>query len=174
MARAAFFGTDALVILTGSAEVARDYHWPFALLAFAYGLNGFALIPNALRLSEGQPGTALWSNVAAAAVYLPAIVLLTPSYGVMAPAALWLAANAFIVLVLVVRAHRDGIAGYAWGWAWNCVIPQFAVTGAVYNIAKAALPQASSPLAGRGCGGDRGGLGLPRLDRGQRRVCVIR
>ena len=51
---AVFFGTEALVILTGSAEVARDYHWLFALLAFAYGLNGFALIPNALRLSEGQ------------------------------------------------------------------------------------------------------------------------
>ena len=142
----AFFGTEALVVLTGSAEVARDFHWPFALLAFAFALNGFALIPNALRLSEGEPGTALWSNVAAAVVYLPAIVLLTPRYGVMAPAALWLAANAFIFTALVVRAHRDGIAGYAWGWAWNCVIPQFAVTGAVYAVTKAALPQASSPL----------------------------
>ena len=60
--------------------------------------------------------------------------------------ALWLAANVFIFTVLVVRAHRDGIAGYAWGWAWNCVIPQFAVTGAVYAVALAALPQASSPL----------------------------
>ena len=142
----AFFGTETLVVLTGSAEVARDFHWPFALLAFAFALNGFALIPNALRLSEGEPGTALWSNVAAAVVYLPAIVLLTPRYGVMAPAALWLAANAFIFTALVVRAHRDGIAGYAWGWAWNCVIPQFAVTGAVYAVTKAALPQASSPL----------------------------
>lgn len=143
---AAFFGTEALVILTGSAEVARDYHWMFALLALGYGLNGFALIPNALRLSEGQPGTALWSNLAAAAMYLPAIVVLTPVYGVIAPAALWLAASGFIFAVLVVRAHRDGLAGIAWPWLRSCVIPQCAVTAAVYAATRAALPQASEPL----------------------------
>jgi len=141
---AVFFGSEALLILTGSAGVGHDYHWPFAILAFAYGLNGFCLIPNALRLSEGEPGTALWSNLAAAVVYLPAIVLLTPVYGVMAPAALWLAANAFIFAVLVVRAHRDGIAGYAWPWLWGCVIPQFTVTAVIFAAAKALLPQASS------------------------------
>ena len=141
---AVFFGAEGLHILTGNAGVGHDYHWPFAILAFAYGLNGFCLIPNALRLSEGEPGTALWSNLAAGAVYLPAIVLLTPVYGVMAPAALWLAANAFIFAVLVVRAHRDGNAGYAWPWLWGCVIPQFMVTAVIFAVAKALLPQAAS------------------------------
>jgi hypothetical protein len=99
-----------------------------------------------LRLSEGHPGTALWSNLVAAVLYLPAIILLTPAYGVMAPAVLWLVANAFLYAVLLARAHRDALARYAWPWVWACVIPQFTVTAAVYAMTKAVLPQASSPV----------------------------
>jgi O-antigen/teichoic acid export membrane protein len=143
---AVFFGYDALLILTGNGAVAHDYHRMFVLLAFAFGFNGFALIPNALRLSEGRPGTALWSNLVAGVFYLPAAILLTPIYGVLAPAALWLAVNVFVFAALVARAHRDALAGYGWPWLWNCLILQFAATGAVYACVKALLPPASSPL----------------------------
>jgi O-antigen/teichoic acid export membrane protein len=141
---ATFFGYEALFILTGDRDVAQNYHWLFAVLAFGYGVNGLCLIPNALRLSEGRPGTALWSNLVAAALYLPAITLLTPAYGVIAPAALWLAANAFLFAVLVARAHRNTLAGYARPWLWDCVIPQFAVTAGIYATTKAVLPATSS------------------------------
>ena len=134
---AAFFGSEALFFLTGSLDVARDYHWLFAILALGYGLNGLCQIPNALRLSEGDPGTALWSNLAAAALYLPAIILLTPAYGVLAPAVLWLATNVLLFAVMVARAHRDALAGCAWSWLWSCVIRQFVVTAAVYAMTKA-------------------------------------
>ncbi|MBI3703490.1 MAG: oligosaccharide flippase family protein [Rhizobiales bacterium] len=143
---AVFFGGDALLLLTGDARAAQDYHWLFALLAFAFGLNGFCLIPNALRLSEGQPGTALWANAIAGVVYLPAIWLLTPSYGVIVPAALWFAVNAFVFVVLVARAHRDALAGYAWPWLATCVAPQLAASAAVYSIAKFLLPQNGPPM----------------------------
>lgn len=140
-----FFGSDALLILTGDAQVAEHYHWTFALLAFAFGFNGFILIPNALRLSEGRPGTALWANVIAGVVYIPAVVLLTPVYGVIVPAALWLAVNAFVFAVLAAYAHRDGLAGFGWPWLWGCVVPQFTAIAAVYAVTKALLPQPHTP-----------------------------
>jgi O-antigen/teichoic acid export membrane protein len=143
---AVFFGSEALLLLTGDARAAQDYHWPFVLLALAFGFNGFCLIPNALRLSEGKPGTTLWANAIAGAVYLPAVWLLTPVYGVIAPAALWFAVNAFVFVVLIARAHRDALAGYALPWLWACVVPQFSASAAVYAIARLALPQASSPM----------------------------
>jgi O-antigen/teichoic acid export membrane protein len=142
---ALFFGYDALLILTGDSAVAQTYHTLFVLLAFAFALNGFTLIPNALRLSEGHPGTALWSNLAAGVVYVPAVVLLTPKYGVLAPAALWLAVNVFVFGVLVARAHRLALADYSFTWLWLCLVPQFAATAAVYAGCKALLPEASSP-----------------------------
>jgi O-antigen/teichoic acid export membrane protein len=143
---AVFFGYDALLILTSNRAVAHDYHELLVLLAFAFGFNGFALIPNAMRLSEGRPGTALWSNLAAGVFYLPAVIVLTPRYGVLAPAALWCAVNLFVFGVLVARAHRDALAGYGLPWLWHCVVPQFAATAAVYAGTKALLPQASAPL----------------------------
>lgn len=143
---AVFFGADALFILTGSRAVADDYHWFFAVLAFGYGVNGLCLVPNALRLSEGRPGTALWSNLVAFALYLPAIVLLTPVYGVIAPAALWLVANVFLFAVLIACSHRDALAGCAGPWLWRCLIPQSAVTALIYAVTKAMLPQTASPL----------------------------
>lgn len=157
---AAFFGGEALFILTGDSVVAHDYHWVFAIMAFAYGVNGLCLIPNALRLSEGHPGTALWSNLVAGAVYLPAVILLTPRYGVLAPAALWLAANGFVFAVLVARAHRDALAGLAWPWLWACVIPQVAAAAAVFAMTKAMLPQTNSPVIIAGIVAVAGGIGL--------------
>lgn len=143
---AVFFGSNVLLILTGDVHVAEAYHWSFALLALGFGFSGFYLIPNALRLSEGEPGTGLWANVAAGAIYLPVLVLLTPLYGVIAPAALWLAANLFIFAVLAARAHRDTLAGYALPWLWGCVVLQFTATTAVFALAKILLPQGASPL----------------------------
>jgi O-antigen/teichoic acid export membrane protein len=142
---AVFFGTDALLLLTGDARAAQEYHWLFVLLAFAFGFNGFCLIPNALRLAEGKPGTALWANAIAGIAYLPAVLLLTPVYGVIVPAALWFAVNAFVFAVLVARAHREALAGYAWPWLWACVVPQFTMIAAVYAGARALLPQPSAP-----------------------------
>ena len=143
---AVFFGSEAFLLLTSDARAAQDYHWLFALLALAFGFNGFCLIPNALRLSEGKPGTALWINAIAGAFYLPAIWLLTPLYGVIVPAALWFAVNAFVFIVLVACAHRDALAGYALPWLWACVVPQFTASAAVYAVARLLLPQASSPM----------------------------
>jgi O-antigen/teichoic acid export membrane protein len=143
---AAFFGREALLLLTGDAHVAENYHWTFALLAFAFGFNGFVLIPNALRLAEGHPGTALWANVAAGLVYLPAVILLTPVYGVIVPAALWFGVNTFVFAVLALRAHRDALAGFTWPWLGACLLPQFAASAAVYTGARALLPQTSVPM----------------------------
>ena len=143
---AVFFGADALLILTGDQQVAESYHWTFALLAFAFGFNGFCLIPNALRLSEGRPGTALWANLTAGVVYLPVVVLLTPVYGVIVPAALWFAVNAFVFAVLALYAHREALAGFAWPWLWSCLAPQFIAIAAAFAVARALLPQPSAPM----------------------------
>jgi O-antigen/teichoic acid export membrane protein len=144
---AVFFGSEALLLLTGDPAVAATYHWAFACLAFAFGFNGFVLIPNALRLSEGHPATTLWAYVIAGTVYIPAVVLLTPAYGVIVPAALWFAVNAFAFAVLAVYSHREALAGYAWDWVWGCVVSQFAVTAAADAIGRLLLPPASPLLA---------------------------
>jgi O-antigen/teichoic acid export membrane protein len=140
---AVFFGSEALYVLTGSWDIARDYHLFFAVLAAGYGLNSLCLIPNALRRSEGDAATALRGNVAAAALYLPAVIILTPLHGIMAPAWLWLAVNAAMLAWFAARANRR-LPAQAWSWLLACVIPQFATAAAIFALAQAALPDAGS------------------------------
>jgi O-antigen/teichoic acid export membrane protein len=143
---AVFFGSEALYILTGSWDIGRDYYLFFAVLAAGYGLNSLCLIPNALRRSEGDAATALWGNGAAAVFYLPAIIVLTPIYGIMAPAWLWLAVNAALLVLFAIRANRRILPAQSWSWLLACVIPQFAATAAILAVARAALPQTGSVL----------------------------
>lgn len=147
---AVFFGSEVLLLLTGDPVVAATYHWAFAWLAFAFGFNGFVLIPNALRLSEGHPGTMLWAYVIAGAAYVPAVIVLTPYFGVVAPAALWLAVNVFAFAVLVAYSYREALAGLTWAWIWGCVVAQFTVTAGADVLGRLLLPPASPLLVSFG------------------------
>jgi O-antigen/teichoic acid export membrane protein len=139
-----FFGAEVLSILTGSRDIGHDYRLFFAVMALAYGLNSLCLVPNALRRAEGDAATALWGSMTAAAVYLPAIIVLTPIYGVMAPAWLWLAVNAVLFSLFAARANRRVLPAQAWSWLWVCVLPQFAATAGIFALARALLPDTAS------------------------------
>jgi O-antigen/teichoic acid export membrane protein len=143
---ATFFGADALVILTGSADVANDYARLFALLAWAYGLNSLCYLPNALLLAEGHPETSFWSNAIATACYLPSLYMLTPDYGAVAPAFLWLVTNAMIFVVFVERAHFYGLSRQRGPWLRTSLIPQFAVGGMMLYAARIMLGDSASPV----------------------------
>lgn len=136
---ATFFGAEALMILTGSVEVAADYRVVFALLAWAYGINSLCYLPNALLLAEGHPQTAFWSNVAATVTYLPALFALAPLHGAVAPAFLWLVTNVLILIAFIGRAHRYSLKGELGAFMRTSLLPQFAVGGALLALTRLAL-----------------------------------
>ncbi len=144
MLGATYFGYEALLVLTGSPDVAHTYHPVFALMAWGYGLNSLALIPNALRMVEGFPGTALRGNAGAALIYLPAVALLTPRYGLLAPVTLWFAVNAGLFALFTLRAHSQALAGHAWTWFSNCILRQTVAVAAVFAYAQIALQHTES------------------------------
>ena len=144
MLGATYFGYEALLVLTGNPAVAHDYHLVFALMAWGYGLNSLALIPNALRMVEGFAGTALWGNAVAALFYLPAVTLLTPRYGVLAPVGLWFLVNAAMLAMFTMRAHRHALAGRAWSWFSTCILRQTVATAAVFALTQIALAHTNS------------------------------
>lgn len=140
----AFFGSEALFVLSGNLEFAREYWMFFALLAAASGVISLSLTPNALQLVEGYPGTALRNNLVGTLLYVPAVIVLTPLYGIMAPASLWLAVGALSFAVFAWRAHQHVLAGHTWPWLRLCVLPQFLVTATIFTLAKTALLQEPS------------------------------
>jgi hypothetical protein len=55
-------------------------------------------------------------------LYPAALVLLVPRYGVEAAAALWLAANALMLPLLIAMTHRLVLPGQAWQWLLRTVL----------------------------------------------------
>ena len=166
---AVFFGTDALLLLTGDARAAQEYHWLFVLLAFAFGFNGFCLIPNALRLAEGKPGTALWANAIAGIAYLPAVAVVD--------ADLWRdRAGGALVRSQRLRLCRAGRARASRGARRLCLavavgLRRPAIHGDRGGLCRRPSAAAATKRAGAGhcCGGPRRRLRLSRRRRGERR-----
>jgi len=143
---ATFFGADALLILTGSAEVVRDYQVIFALLAWAYGFNALCGLPNALLFAEGRPQTAFWSNVVATFTYLPILFALTPVHGAAATAFLLLVTNVLILVAFLGRAHTASLKGELSAFMRTSLIPQFAAGGALLALTRLALGPGVPPF----------------------------
>jgi len=70
----------------------------------------------ALRGAQEISFTIFSMTIALAAVFLPLLLLLAPSYGGMGAASVWLAMNAAYFIVGTVWTHRQLLIGDAWRW----------------------------------------------------------
>ena len=142
----AVFGFAYLELVAGRAT-ALDFAPVLALLAIAYSLNGLSRLPHVLQLAEGRPGYALAINAALGVVYLPAILLLTPRFGVVAPAACLLLVNLCAFGAFVMTAHRQSMTGQSGAWLTRSILLPVIAAGGCIVLARLVLPP-DWPLAG--------------------------
>jgi O-antigen/teichoic acid export membrane protein len=107
------------------------------LLAAANTLNVQMAMPFSLQFAHGVTDIALRTNLALCLLYPVALVLVVPRFGMEAAAALWLAANAVMLPLVVVMTHRHILPGQAGPWL-ICVVlmPAF---GAALALAPGAV-----------------------------------
>ena len=109
-------------LLAVNADDAANLAWLLALLAAANTLAALMALPFALQFAHGITWVALRINFALSVLYLTALVLLVPRYGMNAAAELWLIANALMFPVLIVMTHRVIPQGQAWPWLARTVL----------------------------------------------------
>ena len=127
-----FFGAPLLEWLTGHPQAGRDFAPVLAALAIAYALSGLCRPSHALQMAEGDPVTALKINLLCGVLYLPAILLLTPRYGVILPALCLIGANGLAFILFTATAFRQRLKGQALRWLSASVLPQVVAAGACY------------------------------------------
>jgi len=110
------FGQPLLAWWTGDAALATRVAPLLALLAIGTVLNGLIHIPHMLTLAHGWPGFAARMNTVAVAVLVPAILLVTPRYGAIGAATIWVALNAGYVLLGMHYLHLRLLKGELWKW----------------------------------------------------------
>jgi O-antigen/teichoic acid export membrane protein len=130
-------------LLAADATSAATLALLLALLAAANTLNVEMALPFSLLFARGITWIALRINAALCVLYLAALVGLVPRYGVAAAAALWLAANAVMLPVLIIMAHRTILTGQAWPWLLRAILLPGCGAAAVLMAGAAMMPELS-------------------------------
>ncbi len=114
-----FFGENLLTLWTGNAILAHDVAPLLALLATGTLLNGLMHIPYMLQLAHGWSSFAVRVNLVAVALLVPAILWVTPRYGAIGAAWVWVLLNTGYVLIGIHFMYRRLLPGEKWVWYWN-------------------------------------------------------
>lgn len=114
-----FFGKNLLVLWTGNLMLANEVAPLLALLAAGTLLNGLMHIPYMLQLAYGWSNFAARVNLVAVAILVPAILWVTPRYGAIGAAWVWVLLNAGYVLIGIHFMYRRLLPGEKWKWYWS-------------------------------------------------------
>jgi O-antigen/teichoic acid export membrane protein len=104
---------------TGNVVLANEVAPILALLAVGTLLNGLMNIPYMLQLAHGWSGFAAWVNLVAVVILVPAILWVTPRYGALGAAWVWVALNAGYVMIAIHFMYRRLLPEEKWAWYWS-------------------------------------------------------
>jgi O-antigen/teichoic acid export membrane protein len=124
----AFFSKEILQLLVGKPEIVASFALVLTLRTIANMVNCLQHMPHALQLAIGLSSLALKVNLVSVCVYLPAIVILTPHFGAVVPAALWLGVNFLNSFPMVIGTHSRILKNDIWNWVYGSVARPLAIT----------------------------------------------
>lgn len=111
-----FLGDVVLRLWTGDAGLAQRLAPLVALLATGVLLNCLMHIPYQLQLAHGWTSLAVRINIVAVTLLVPAILWVTPRYGAVGAASVWLILNTGYVTIGIYLMHRRLIPDQKWNW----------------------------------------------------------
>ena len=116
------FSDNLLFIWTGDALVAENSAPLLSLLAVGTVLNGIMQIPHALQMAVGWTGFAAKANLIAVIFLVPAIFFVTPVYGGVGAAWVWVVLNVGYLLISTHFMHRKILQSEKWNWYFYDVL----------------------------------------------------
>jgi O-antigen/teichoic acid export membrane protein len=143
----ALFAREIMLLWTRSPEAAAATSVVVALFAIGTALHGLMNIPYALQLAAGWTKLALYTNLVALAILVPALVVLSGRYGVIGAGIVWVALNVGYATVGVGIMHRRLLRGELGRWYLADVgLPALASLAAAGAV-RLALPAPGSAAA---------------------------
>ena len=143
-----FFSEPLLRIWTGDADLARQAAPLLSLLAFGNLLNGLMWLPYHAQLAHGWTSLTIHINTCAVLVIVPAILIVTPIYGAIGAASIWVALNAFYVLVGAPLMFRRILRGEQRRWYLEDLLRPLALAGFAGLAMRILLPTDLSGASG--------------------------
>jgi O-antigen/teichoic acid export membrane protein len=136
----ALFSHEIMLLWTRSPDAANATRVVVALFAVGTALHGLMTVPYALQLAAGWTRLALYANLAAIGVLLPAIVVLSSRYGAVGAAIVWVALNAGYATIGVGVMHRRLLRGELGRWYFADVSLPLVASVAAAGAVRLAIP----------------------------------
>ena len=112
----AVFSKEILELWTHDPALVAGSQMLVSLLVIGNALNGLVTVPYALQLAHGWTKLALYANLIAVAILVPAIYLATSFWGAIGAAWVWVLLNGSYVLIGIHVMHRRWLSGEKWRW----------------------------------------------------------
>jgi O-antigen/teichoic acid export membrane protein len=112
----AFFSYEIMLVWTQNTDAAVATRWVVALFAIGTAINGLMNVPYALQLAAGWTKLAMYANLVAIGLLLPAIVLLASRYGAVGAAIVWVVLNVGYATIGIAVMHRRLLRGELGRW----------------------------------------------------------
>jgi O-antigen/teichoic acid export membrane protein len=110
------FAWHLMFLWTGNAATADQTALIASLLIAGTAVNGLVSVPGYLQAAAGWPELMVYTNIAAAIVLVPAILVMAPRYGAPGAALVWLVLNAGYLVFNVPVMHTRLLRGELWRW----------------------------------------------------------
>jgi O-antigen/teichoic acid export membrane protein len=136
----AFYSKDIIVLLLRNPEISASFAIVMALRSIANMFNSFLQMPHVLQLATGLSSLWLKVNVASICIYLPCIQFLTPRFGIVTPAALWLVVNVLYIFPMTLGTHNRVLKKDMWKWCYGSVIEPILIVTAIVGGSKLLAP----------------------------------
>jgi O-antigen/teichoic acid export membrane protein len=107
---------DFVFLWTGNLELASSVAPIVSLLLVGTAINGVMIFPYALQLAYGATRLAFTITAVLVIVFVPMIIVLVTSYGVVGGALAWALLNSVYLVFGTWMTHRHLLKGIALGW----------------------------------------------------------
>lgn len=140
------FAEPVLRLWTKDAALAQRSAGLVGLLALGNLLNGLMWIPYQTQLAYGWTGLTVRINVVSVLAVVPAILLVTPRYGAVGAACVWVCLNAGYVLIGIHFMYRRILGTEKWYWYRQDTLQPLLSALAVALLGHWALPMKGAVL----------------------------
>jgi O-antigen/teichoic acid export membrane protein len=138
----AFFSEDVLRLWTHNPGLASRGAPILSMLVVGTGLNGMMNLPYALQLAHGWTRLAIYQNLVAVCIVVPASWSLAHRFGALGAASMWTALNLGYVLIGIPLMHRRLLSQEMKAWYLKDMLPSVAVA----TLTTALMRQLLDPL----------------------------
>lgn len=128
-----FFGETILFLWTNDADLAKKSSIVFRLLSIGNFLNGQTTMPYLMQMSAGRTSLLTKINIFAVLFFVPSLICITPKYGAIGAASVWIMLNAGYILFGMLFLYRNKMRTEKWKWFINDILIPL-VTGGITSV----------------------------------------